>query len=379
MHYPSLSLIRPSVRRRLRVLAGGDPARPRLDRGRVEAALHRQMRVLGIDRPIAWQGGLGAAREAVIARALASLPERIPEIARAAARRLARARGLCVHVPEPGAEQRDFVVAAKAAAWRAAYDAMERQIAAAVHDPRYAERTSHPWNARWGERAARGRARGAVADLYLACRQPRNLRAAIRGGNDAAREPVLDAPAPPSFAEDWMSAWMIAWAEILENPEAIDDPYGEAGQAAWDALLERAGGEAGREVLTAARSCAFAAFVENALDPVYGAWCALGELNAGSPGGDLARPWSGILRSFWLPFLQMSTAGLALYWATPEAIICLPRPALFFRGGARESDEELAVVWPDGERSERHEHPPLEAAQPSEVGTRAGTAVGSSA
>jgi len=349
MSRPRLSLIRPSVRRRLRMLAGGDPVRPPLDRKQVEAALHRQMRALRIDRPVVWQEGLAAACERVTARALMPLAGAIPEIALAAVRHLARERGLCVHVPEQGAERRDFVAAAKKAARRAASEGTERPITAAVLDPLHAERTSHPWNARWREQPARRNARGAIAELYFACRQPRTLNAAFRQSCDAVQESVRDAAPPPSFAADWMKAWMIAWAEILENPPTSDDPYGEADQAAWDSLLEEAGGETGREVLAAARSNAFAAFVDNALDPVFGAWCALGELNAGSPGGDLARPWRWILRSFWLPFLHMSLSGLALYWATPEAVICLPRPTLFLRSNGAGRDQGVAILWPDGE------------------------------
>ena len=147
---------------------------------------------------------------------------------------------------------------------------------------------------------------------------------------------------------------MIAWATLLESPAAPDsygDPYGEAGQAAWDACLEAAGAEAGREVLQAARGNAFGAFVEQALDPVYAAWHALGELNAGSPGGDLARPWQSILRAFWLPFVQMSVGGLALYWATLEAIVCLPLPALFLGPTAPDPADAPSVVWRSGERA----------------------------
>ncbi|HUC17083.1 MAG TPA: hypothetical protein VMA37_05275 [Acetobacteraceae bacterium] len=349
MSYPRLSLIRPSVRRRLKVLAGGDPARPLLDRKRVEAALHRQMRALRIDRPIVWQDGLTSACERVTARALMPLAGAIPEIALATVRRLARERGLRMHVPEQGAERLGFVAAAKKVAWQAASERTERPIIAAVLDPLHAERTSHPWNARWGERPSRRDARGAIAELYFVCRQPQTLNAAFRQSCDVAREGMLGAAPAPSFAADWMKAWMIAWAETLGNPPTGDDPYGEAGQAAWDSLLEEAGGEAGREVLAATRSNAFAAFVDNALDPIFGAWCALGELNAGSPGGDLARPWRWILRSFWLPFLHMSLSGLALYWATPEAVICLPRPALFLHPNGADRDRDMAILWPDGE------------------------------
>lgn len=158
----------------------------------------------------------------------------------------------------------------------------------------------------------------------------------------------MDGPPPPSFAADWMRAWMIAWAETLECP-AGEDPYDEALQATWDRLLENAGVIAGDEVLAAARANAYGAFVEEALDPVYGAWCALGEVNAGGPGGDLARPWRGVLRSFWLPFLPMAVGGLALYWATPAVVVCLPRPALFLAGGDR-----TLVVWQDGESHSFH-------------------------
>jgi hypothetical protein len=349
MSYPQLSSIRPSVRRRLRMLAGGDPARPFLDRKRVEAALHRQMRALRIDRPITWQDGLAGACERVTAQALVPLAGTIPDIARAAVRLLAREQGLRMHVPEQGAERRAFVVAAKKAAWRAASARTEQKIASVVLDPLHAERTSHPWNARWGEQPSRRNARGAVVELYFACRQPRTLEAAFRRSCDAVRETMLGAPPPPSFAGDWMKSWMIAWAENLENPLTGDDPYGEAGQAAWDSLLEEAGGEAGNEVLAAARSNAFAAFVNHACDPVFGAWCALGELNAGSPGGDLARPWRWIFRSFWLPFLHMSLSGLALYWATPEMVVCLPRPALFIGPSGAGRRDGMTIVWPDGE------------------------------
>ena len=332
MSYPKLSLIRPSVRRRLRRLAGGDPAHPPLDRARVEAALHRQMRFLAIDRPIVWREGLAAARESLLARAMAPLGPELPAIARAAPRAVAQERGLRLRVPDQEAARQGFVAAAKAASRQAAREATERPSAAALLDPRHAERTSHPWNARWGRQKPRLAAREAIADLYLACRRPRHLKRAVAAENHAAWKTALAAPPPPSFEPDWMQAWMIAWATLLESPAAPDsygDPYGEAGQAAWDALLEAAGAEAGREVLQAARGNAFGAFVEQALDPVYAAWHALGELNAGSPGGDLARPWQSILRAFWLPFVQMSVGGLALYWATLEAIVCLPLPALF--------------------------------------------------
>ena len=354
MSYPKLSLIRPSVRRRLRRLVGGDPAHPPLDRARVEAALHRQMRFLGIDRPIVWREGLAAARLSLLARAMAPLGPELPAVARAAAREVAQERGLRLRVPDQESARQGFVAAAKEAARQAAREATGRPCAAALLDPRHAERTSHPWNARWGRQKPRLAARQAIADLYLACRRPGHLKRAVAAENDAARQSVLAAPPPPSFEPDWMQAWMIAWAEIHENPATEDphgNPRGEAGQAAWDALLEAAGAEAGREVLQAARGNAFGAFVEQALDPVYAAWQALGELNAGSPGGDLARPWQTILRAFWLPFVQMSVNGLALYWATPEAVVCLPLPAFFPERTVRHASDSSSVVWRDGESS----------------------------
>ncbi|MDA8052064.1 MAG: hypothetical protein M0002_19045 [Rhodospirillales bacterium] len=52
---------------------------------RVEAAFGRQLRALGIERPIVWRDGLAAARALLIGRALASLPEVLPAIAARAA------------------------------------------------------------------------------------------------------------------------------------------------------------------------------------------------------------------------------------------------------------------------------------------------------
>jgi hypothetical protein len=357
MIYPPLSLIRPSIRRRLRRLAGGDPRTPGLDRAHVEAALHRQMRYLGIGRPIAWQDGLAAARRGIIAHAVEPLADRVPDLARAAARATARRTDLRLQRPGSEPARRSFLEDAKRATYKAVSDAVEEPIESAVLDPVHAQRVYRPWNARWGDQHthAPGRAdgcakaRGALARLYLACPQPRYLTGAVNACNNAGRPEILTAPAPPSFAADWMRAWMIAWAEILENPVLPDDPYRAAEQAAWDTLLEEAGIVAGREALEAIRAAAFGAFVEKALDPVYGAWCALDEANAGAPEGDLFVPWRALFRSFWLPFVQMAVSGLALYWATPEMIVCLPLPALFLRGRALDRADGPAVIWPDGE------------------------------
>ena len=42
---------------------------------------------------------------------------------------------------------------------------------------------------------------------------------------------------------------------------------------------------------------------------------------------------------------------LALYRATPEAIVCLPIPALFLGSAAPDPAGASSVVWRDGERS----------------------------
>jgi hypothetical protein len=262
------------------------------------------------------------------------LPRHAGELAQLAA--AATARGFPVRAARPDFAR--LAAAASEAARDCVFDRLAPALRSAVDDPVLSARMNAAWRYRWRHHSA-GQARSAaVADAYLRDRRIEIPEAALTIAQRGLSLPPP--PAPLGWAEAWLDGWMTGWARVGRPAGRRGDSIDED----WAALLEGAGEQAAASALDRAWRLIAGTVIESRRLAIYGAWVGVAQFYAGPPVED-ALLWRRLIRGFWRPFYEQATAGLGWCWFAPDAVVCLPRPAI------RRLDGGVLAEWPNGEQT----------------------------
>jgi hypothetical protein len=323
--------ISPRAYRCLNALAGAAAGDARLDRAAAEFWLGRQLEFLGVRRPAVWADGPQAACRAVATEPWTDLPRHASRLARDAA--LTTARRFPVRAAPPGPAQ--LAEAAAAAARDAVEKLMSEHLQSAVDDPVLSRRMNGVWGYRWRHHRAGKERSSAVAGAWLDDERIQAPETAVT----IAQKNLPAPPAPTGWGAQWRDGWIDGWARVGRPAGRRGDSINED----WAILLESVVEQAGAAALDKAWRQIAGTLIESRRLAIYGAWIALAQFRAGPPIED-ASDWRAHIRGYWRPFYEQAMAGLGWCWLTPDAIVCLPRPAM------RWADGDALAIWPNGER-----------------------------